>query len=96
MLYFFFTGLAFGLGHSGLQGEKITDAVSWILKGLGRTIGNGKPFQVCNYVDDLGGVEAFEKLGWLKEDLGLDESSKKAEPPTTKITYLGVQFDSTS
>ena len=100
--FFFFVGLAFGLRHSGLQGQRVTDAVSWILRGLGRDSDNGRPYQVCNYVDDLGGVEAdmaratsaFEKLGWLLSDLGLDESLKKSEPPTTKITYLGVEFDS--
>ena len=50
----------------------------------------------------MGGVEgeraraeaAFKLLGLLLEDLGLDESKKKAEPPTTKITFLGVEFDS--
>ena len=101
-LFFFFVGLAFGLRHSGLQGQKVTDAVSWILRGLGREVGNGQPFQVCNYVDDLGGVEkdksrataAYNKLNWLLSDLGLKESVKKAEPPTTSITYLGVHFDS--
>ena len=101
-LFFFFVGLAFGLRHSGLQGQRVTDAVSWILRGLGRDNGSGQPYQVCNYVDDLGGVEtnmarataAFEKLGWLLSDLGLDESIKKSEPPTTRITYLGVEFDS--
>ena len=101
-LFFFFLGLAFGLRHSGLQGQKVTDAVAWILRGLGREVGNGDPFQACNYVDDIGGVEAekaralasFHALGWLLADLGLAESEKKAEPPTTKITYLGVEFDS--
>ena len=100
--FFFFAGLAFGLRHSGLQGQRVTDAVSWILRGLGKDIGDGNPYQVCNYVDDLGGVEtdldrataSFEKLGWLLNDLGLAESVKKAEAPTTQITYLGVQFDS--
>ena len=29
-LVFFFVGLAFGLRHSGLQGQKLTDAFSWI------------------------------------------------------------------
>ena len=101
-LFFFFLGLAFGLRHSGLQGQKVTDAVAWILRGLGRDSAESLPYQVCNYVDDLGGVEAslararaaFDALGWLLSDLGLGESQKKAEPPTTKITYLGVQFDS--
>ena len=101
-LFFFFLGLAFGLRHSGLQGQKVTDAVSWILRGLGTDVGDGQPYNVCNYSDDLGGVEktldralsAYHKLNWLLSDLGLEESVKKAEPPTTCITYLGVQFDS--
>ena len=100
--FFFFVGLAFGLRHSGLQGQKVTDAVSWILRRLGRDIGEGRPFNICNYVDDLGGVEktkkrasdAFLGLNSLLSELGLKESLKKAEPPTTTITYLGVQFDS--
>ena len=101
-LFFFFLGLAFGLRHSGLQGQKVTDAVSWILRRLGLEVGEGRPYNVCNYSDNLGGVEktkeralaAYNKLSWLLADLGLDESVKKAEPPTTCITYFGVQFDS--
>ena len=103
-LFFFFTGLAFGLRHSGLQGQRVTDGVSWILRRLGLESGDGRQFQVCNYVDDLGGVEsttarameAYVALGELLEDLGLEESVKKAVPPTTEITYLGVQFNSIS
>ena len=103
-LFFFFVCLAFGLRHSGLQGQRVTDAVAWILRGFGREIVGSHPYQVCNYQDDLGGVEetyersraAFDKLGWLLTDLGLAESEKKAVPPSTKITYLGVEFDSCS
>ena len=101
-LFFFSLGLAFGLRHSGLNGQKVTDALSWILRRLGLECGDGHEFCCCNYVDDIGGVEstkaradeAYLKLGWLMEDLGLEESKEKAEPPTTCITYLGVQFDS--
>ena len=103
-LFFFFVALAFGLRHSGLQGQKVTDAVSWVLRRLGLEVDDGKPFQVCNYSDDLGGVEAsyeralaaFNKLSWLLADLGLAEAVKKAEPPSTCMTYLGVQFDTVS
>jgi hypothetical protein len=103
-LFFLFVALAFGLRHSGLQGQRVTDAVSWILRRLGLETDEGVPYQVCNYSDDLGGVEpshsrataAFNKLNWLLSDLGLQESHKKAEAPTTMITYLGVQFDSIS
>ena len=101
-MFFFFLGLAFGLRHSGLQGQRVTDAISWILRRMGLEVDGGEPYQVCNYVDDLGGVEseekrakeAFEKLGWLLGDLGLGESEKKAEAPSTKMTYLGVLFNS--
>ena len=33
--FFFFVGLMFGLRHSGLNGQRVTDAVSWILRNLG-------------------------------------------------------------
>ena len=100
--FFFFVGLAFGLRHSGLNGQRVTDAVSWILRRLGMTTDEEVAYNVVNYVDDMGGVEstlgrstqAFKALGWLLEDLGLVESTEKAEPPTTQITYLGVEFDS--
>ena len=101
-LFFIFVCLAFGLRHSGLNGQRVTDAVSWVLRGLGMETDNEEPYKVVNYVDDLGGVEAtlalakaaFKALGWLLRDLGLEESVDKAEAPTTLITYLGVEFDS--
>ena len=100
--FFFFVCLAFGLRHSGLNGQRVTDAVAWILRQLGLQTDAEIIYQVCNYVDDLGGVEptkerakaAFDALAWLLCDLGLEESKKKAVAPTTKITYLGIQFDS--
>ena len=45
-LFFFFPGLAFGLRHSGLGGQRVTDAVSWILRGLGREEEDENPYQV--------------------------------------------------
>ena len=33
--FFFFVGLMFGLRHSGLNGQRVTDAVSWIHRNLG-------------------------------------------------------------
>ena len=101
-LFFFFLALAFGLRHSGLNGQKVTDALSWILRRLGLESSEGRMYNCCNYVDNLGGVErakaraaeAFKALGLLLTDLGLEESGDKAEAPTQRITYLGVQFDS--
>ena len=57
-LFFIFVCLAFGLRHSGLNGQRVTDAVSWVLRGLGMETDNEEPYKVVNYVDDLGGVEA--------------------------------------
>ena len=101
-LIFFFVALAFGLRHSGLNGQRVTDAVAWILRRLGLDTDDEKPYNVENYVDDMGGVEsalaraesAFATLGWLLKDLGLDESKDKAESPSTTMTYLGIEFDS--
>ena len=101
-LFFFFIGLAFGLRHSGLNGQRVTDAVTWIHRRLGLDTAEEKPYNVVNYVDDLGGVESelpratasYKTMGWLLDDLGLAESTKKAEEPTTCITFLGVEFDS--
>ena len=101
-LHFFFVSLAFGLRHSGLQGQKITDALAWIHRRKGLETDLEKLFNVVNYSDDLGGcetdlsraTESFAQLKWLMEDLGLVESAKKAESPSTQMTYLGVMFDS--
>jgi hypothetical protein len=101
-LFFFFIGLAFGLRHSGLQGQRLTDALSWIHRRLGLETANGEQFNVVNYSDDLGGCEtellraeeSFTKLKQLMDDLGLEESTKKAEAPANQLVYLGVMFDS--
>jgi hypothetical protein len=37
-LFFFFTSLMFGLRHSGLQGQKVSDATAWIHRNNGRSI----------------------------------------------------------
>ena len=101
-LFFFFLGLAFGLRHSGLQGQRLTDAVSWIHRRQGLETQEERMFNVVNYSDDLGGVEgtkaraseSFHLLARLFKDLGLDESIKKAEGPSNQMVYLGVMFDS--
>lgn len=102
-LIFFFIALMFGLRHSGLQGQRTTDAVAWIHRQSGLDTPEEKQFNICNYSDDLGGVEStaehaqrsFLKLAALFEDLGLDESEDKASPPSQKMVYLGVHFDTT-
>ena len=97
---YFFVSLMFGLTHSGLQGQRVTNAVKWVHQRLGLEI-DGKPFNSLNYSDDIGGVEStldralvsFNALGTLFGDLGLEETSSKAHSPSTKMPYLGVVFD---
>ena len=103
-LFFFFIGLAFGLRHSGLQGQKLTDSVSWIHRRRGLETDQEEMYHVVNYSDDFGGVEeqearatqSFGQLKWLLDDLGLQEAVKKSEPPSTQMTFLGVMFDSSN
>ena len=100
-LFFIFVGLMFGLRHSGLQGQRMTDALSWIHRQSGLETPEEIPYNCINYCDDMGGAEetktrsdqSFTKLGRLLVVLGLAESVEKARSPSTEMTYLGVQFN---
>ena len=39
-------------------------------------------------------TEAFEALGKLLDELGIEESVDKACKPSTQMKFLGVEFDS--
>lgn len=99
--FFFFCGFMFGLRHAGFQGQKITDAVTWIHRRLGLETDDEEAFRSINYSDDIGGCEgsedranaSFDSLAVLLVDLGLQESKSKAYPPSTCMPYLGVEFD---
>ena len=99
---YFFTGLMFGLRHSGYQGQRITDAITWVHRNLGRATESEKPYNSLNYSDDIAGIESTyqralassEALSKLFKELGLKESVKKYHPPSTYMPFLGVQFDS--
>ena len=100
---FFFTALMFGLTHSGLQGQRVSSAVKWIHENRGLETGH-KKYNCFNYSDDIGGgekslqrsTESYNQLGHLLAELGLDEATSKAHPPSTKMVYLGVMFDTVS
>ena len=101
---FFFCSVMFGLRHSGLQGQRVTSAITWVHQRLGLETDSQRPFNSLNYSDDIGGceksleraTESFESLGALFTDLGLVESKSKAHPPSTSMPYLGIQFDTVS
>ena len=98
---YFFAGLMFGLTKSGYQGQRVTNAVTWIHQRLGLETDQEEIFSSMNYSDDVGGAESsleraeasFRALGELFVELGLEESLDKAHPPSTLMPYLGVQFD---
>lgn len=98
---FFFVALMFGLRHAGLQGQKVTTAITWVHRRLGLETDEPALYNSLNYSDDIGGceitlqraTEAFEKLGQLFAELGLKESSSKAHQPSTNMPYLGIMFD---
>ena len=98
---FFFVGFMFGLRHAGLQGQRVTTAVTWIHNRLGLQTDQEEMFSSINYSDDIGGCEATEQrataaynaLANLFDELGLRESKSKAHPPSTCMPYLGVEFD---
>ena len=79
---FFFVALMFGLRHAGLQGQRVTTAVTWAHRRLGLETDDQQMFNSLNYSDDIGGCEkseeratlSFNALGSLFIDLGLDES----------------------
>ena len=98
---FFFCSQMFGLRHAGLQGQKVNTAVTWTHRRLGLETDDQTLFNSLNYSDDIGGCEStlnratqsFDALGSLLCDLGLEESTSKAHPPSTSMPYLGIQFD---
>jgi hypothetical protein len=55
---------------------------------------------VVNYLDDLGGAEtvnkacdAYDALGGLFANCGLEESVQKGVAPTTRMEFLGITVD---
>ena len=101
---FFFTGFMFGLRHAGLQGQRLTTAISWRHQRMGLETDKEEMYHSINYSDDIGGCErtydraldSFNALADLFEDLGMAESTNKAHEPSTSMPYLGVNFNTIS
>lgn len=89
---FFDRVLSMGLRSAAQICQRITSAVVFICLMAG--------FYILNYLDDFAGAEkpeksqnAFEFLGAVLENCGLKESIAKAAPPSTRMVFLGVLFD---
>ena len=97
---YLFVSFVWGCRHAGYVGQWLTTAVAYILAKLGVELSDVE-FFVLNYADDFAGAEptikratmSFNALGSLLRDINLIESVSKACPPSTKMTYLGVSFD---
>jgi hypothetical protein len=87
------TVLPFGLRSAAMSCQRTTRALSFIHNTLGYTSDV--------YLDDFIGADieanawkAFDALQTVIKKAGFVEAISKAESPTTRITFLGVQFDS--
>ena len=97
---FLFVSFVWGCRHAGYAGQWLTTAVAFILAHMGLEL-TGFLFNCLNYADDFAGAESsfdraqlsYSTLGKLLTDIGLSESKSKASPPATKMTYLGVAFN---
>ena len=96
----FWISFVWGTRHAGYSGQRVASAVLYIFRKYGLQKFK-EPYNAMVYMDDYGGCEsgekaftAFDDLGKLLADLGIKESKKKALSPSTKMTFLGVEFDS--
>ena len=85
--------LPFGFRLGSIFFQKISDSIRYIMKNQGHP-------HLLNYIDDLCYCElpskidtAYQCLLRLLQDLGLDISVKKLNPPATKVVCLGILFD---
>ena len=81
-----------GLCSAAMACQRVTNAVCFMLSRVG--------CNVLSYLDNFMGISAprtafddFALTGSLLQALGLEESSHKACPPSTRVTCLGVLFD---
>ena len=85
------TRLAMGLRSAAFCCQSVTELIARIA---------GKKAHVLVYLDDFGGAEkvdkaeeAFNHLGGVLKHCGLVEALEKAVPPSTRMDWLGICFD---
>ena len=101
--FWWFVSFIWGCRNAGYAGQRVSSAILFILRKMGIVPGMKKPYNALVYMDDFAGCEsgrramaAFEALGKLLEELGVQESVAKACPPSTRMKFLGVEFDTVS
>jgi hypothetical protein len=80
----------FGIRSAAINCQRVTNTATAIYH---RLYGN----KIINYLDDLAGCEtqerasdAYHKLLQLMEELGLELSPDKSQPPATQMVFLGI------
>ena len=93
-LLYFDLVLPFGLRSATLACQRNTNAIAHIFYSVYH-------HQYVNYINDFGGVKssnddapaAFQELETLFNRLGLESSPEKDCPPSTRMVYLGLIYD---
>ena len=87
--------LPMGMRSAPYIAQRITNAIAYIHRQL--------QYFLLNYVDDFVGAEleetvwkAYLHLKTLLDNLQVDTSPEKLIPPTTRLEFLGITFDSVS
>ena len=93
--FYFDKVLPMGLRSAPYVAQRVTNAISYIHRQL--------QYFLLNYVDDFVGAElshrvwgAYRALTTLLNDLRVDISQEKLIPPTNRLEFLGITFDSTT
>lgn len=92
-LLYFDSKIPFGLRTGALAAQRTTNALVYIYQQKG--------YDAINYIDDLGSAEeqesafvAYSELIQLINSLGFKVADSKCSPPSTKMVFLGKEFDS--
>ena len=93
--FYFDLMVPMGLVSSARIAQMVSDVITYVF--------SLKGFDAVNYIDDLGGAEvkhkaweAFFTLGQILNDMGLKEAAEKATPPSTCMTFLGLEVNTIS
>ena len=85
--------LSMGLKSAAFIAQKLTTAIKYICQIL--------RISIENYLDDLAGADyphkawdSYHEMGRVLDFCGLEESVEKACPPSTRMVFIGVLFDS--
>jgi len=91
--FFIDCALVMGCRSAAMMCQRATSAIVGFME--------SKDINICAYLDDFAGcskeevaMSDFLELGSMVAELGLKESVKKAHPPSTRMEFLGIMFDS--